>query len=61
MSRLDELKVENIRAEAGIDSNLFSVYRQRLLKQGIIASPSYGYLAFTLPRFKEYVQRVMPD
>lgn len=61
MSRLDDLKVENIRAEAGIDSNLFSVYRQRLLKQGIIASPSYGYLAFTLPRFKEYVQRVMPD
>lgn len=50
--------VEDIRKHAGMSSNTFSVYRSRLLKKGICHSPQYGHLAFTLPRFEEYVKYV---
>lgn len=33
----------------------FSVYRDRLIKKGIIASPNYGIIIFTLPRFREFL------
>ena len=50
--------VEDIRKRVGMSSNTFSVYRSRLLKKGICHSPQYGHLAFTLPRFEEYVKDV---
>lgn len=48
-------KVKSIREKMDISSEKFSVYRQRLLKKGIVRSIQYGYLSFTLPRFKEFV------
>ena len=50
-------KVECIRNNAGMDSNIFAVYRDRLLKKGLIASPSYGYLSYVLPRFCAFILR----
>ena len=50
-------KVENVRQEAGMTSAEFSVYRSRLLKKGIVRANGHGYLAFTLPRFKEYLKQ----
>ena len=50
-------KVESVRTEAGVSSSLFNVYRKRLIRRGIIYSPTYGYVAFTLPRFREFVLR----
>ena len=50
-------KVESIRESAGIDSNSFTVYRKRLIKSGIVSSPTYGHLELTLPRFREFVER----
>ena len=51
-------KVEDIRREADMSSDKFAVYRNRLLKSGIINAPSYGYVALMLPRFKEFILRV---
>ncbi|MCR4673342.1 MAG: ATP-binding protein [Lachnospiraceae bacterium] len=59
VATLQETKVENIRKEVNMTSNQFSVYRNRLIKSGIIHSQSYGYLEFTLPRFKEFILRTI--
>ena len=36
-------------------SNDFSVYRTRLIRKGVVYSPSYGELDFTLPLFDKFV------
>ena len=55
INKSDSGKVEDVRAHADMTSEEFSVYRKRLIQKGIICSPKYGYVAFTLPRFKEYL------
>ena len=50
-------KVETIRNRLKMSSNSFSTYRKRLTKKGIIQSPDYGWLSFTLPRFGEFILR----
>lgn len=52
-------KVEDIRNHCKFESNKFSVYRDRLIKKGILESNTYGRLSFTLPRFKEYIVKKM--
>ena len=39
----------------GFSSSNYSKYRQRLLEKGLVYMPRQKYLAFVLPRFKEYV------
>lgn len=53
MAKTNDTKVEAIRKTIKKASNSFSVYRNRLIKKGLIISPEYGHLEFTLPRFKE--------
>lgn len=55
MAKSENLKVEAIRMATGAASNTFSVYRDRLIKKGLITSPKYGFLEFSLPRFREFV------
>lgn len=55
MAQTKSNSVKAIRETVGMNSSLFSSYRARLLKRQIIYSPQYGSLAFTLPRFKEFV------
>jgi len=50
-------KASDIIASSGIRKDFYSRYRDRLLKRGIIASPSYGYLSLTLPRLYEFFQQ----
>ena len=57
MCKAETSKVEDIRSTADIDSNLFNVYRKRLIRRGLIESTAYGCVEFTLPRFKEFVLR----
>lgn len=47
----EEIKVQELRAALHMSSSKFSVYRDRLLKRGILNAPKYGYLALALPRF----------
>ena len=57
MSSASSGKVENIRSLVGMPSNSFTTYRSRLIRKGLIVSPSYGTLRFALPRFREFVRR----
>lgn len=52
-----DIKVQDLRSAMNSTSNQFTGYRNGLLKKGILISPSYGYLSFALPRFREFVQR----
>lgn len=48
--------VTEIRTSIGMSTETFSVYRTRLIRQGIIRADGYGKLAFTLPRFGEFIR-----
>lgn len=58
MTEAEDLKVGTIRAKAGKSSSSFGVYRDRLIKKGIVVAADYGYLDFALPKFKEFVYRM---
>lgn len=50
------IKMSEITKRTGMDIKTLSVYRDRLLKRGVLYSPSYGYLEFTLPRFSIFLE-----
>ncbi len=50
---------EDIMKLCNMKKNEFSVYRDRLIKKGIINGKVRGQIAFTLPRFKEFVELYM--
>lgn len=50
-------KISEIRSKIGMESNEFGVYRDRLIKKGVITSQQRGSLDFALPRFEEYIMR----
>lgn len=58
MTEADDQKVGTIRSKAGKSSSSFGVYRDRLLKKGIVVAVEYGHLDFALPRFREFVCRM---
>lgn len=55
MAKEEGTKVEDIRKNADLDSNIFNLYRNRLLKKGLVYSPQYGHLDFVLPRFDKFI------
>ena len=55
ISETDSDTVKDIRDTIGFESDKFTVYRTRLIKKGVIYSPSYGRIALALPYFKEFV------
>lgn len=55
MSVSGETKVKNIRDSIGMKSELFSVYRERLKRKGVLNTDKYGEVSFALPRFAEFV------
>lgn len=52
----EETKVAELIEKAKLDSKSFSLYRDRLIKKGVLTSKTYGYLCFTLPRFYEFLR-----
>ena len=56
MAESGETKVKNIRKQIGMKSELFSVYRDRLKRKGILNTGKYGEVSFILPRFAEFVK-----
>ena len=57
LAETGESKVGDLLSRTGMSSSLFSTYRERLSKKGLINTQKYGFVSFTLPRFKEYVIR----
>lgn len=56
MAETDECSVKAIRQVAGISSNQFTVYRERLRNAGLLNVSEYGKATFALPRFKEFIK-----
>ena len=52
----EDSSVKTVREAAGMTSNQFTVYRERLKKQGLLNTSEYGKVAFALPRFAEFVK-----
>ncbi len=50
-------KAKNIKTILDLSDNEYSVYRDRLVKRGILNGKEHGYVRFTLPLFEEYVIR----
>lgn len=55
MAESGETRVKNIREQMGMKSGLFSVYRDRLKRKGVLDTGKYGEISFALPRFAEFV------
>ena len=49
-------QVKDIREKLDMKPELFSVYRDRLKRKGVIDTRQYGKIAMALPRFEEYVK-----
>lgn len=56
MSLSGETQVKALRERLDIKSELFSVYRERLKRKGVIISKEYGKVTLALPRFDEFVK-----
>lgn len=56
MNSNNYVEVFKVRERCNFDTNNFSVYRDRLIKEGIIKSSSYGFIKFTLPRLNEFLR-----
>ena len=52
-------RVSSIRDYLNMSSGLFGVYRDRLMKKGIIAAPDYGRVEFTLPEFEAFAEQMV--
>lgn len=52
----DETQVKKIREKLNMTSSLFSVYRERLKRKGVISTKEYGKILLALPRFDEFVK-----
>jgi hypothetical protein len=53
-------KLADISKEYNISISTLSPTRSHLIKKGMIYSPSYGNIAFTVPLFNEFMLREMP-
>ena len=45
----------------GVKISSLGPVRSRLIKKGMIYSPSYGDMTFTVPLFEEFMMRAMPS
>lgn len=54
-----ESRVKNLRENLGMKSELFSVYRERLKRKGVVDTREYGRITLALPRFDEFVKMQM--
>lgn len=52
----DRMRIKDIRDSLSMDSGLFSVYRDRLFRKGILDVSEYGYVSVALPRFSDFVR-----
>ena len=61
MANIDSTAVKDIREKLGFETNVFNQYRRRLTERGIVHSKEKGYIMFTLPLFKEFVNYVINE
>lgn len=54
-------KAGDIADKCNVKVSALSSTRANLMKKGMIYSPSYGYIAFTVPLFDQFMLRTMPN
>jgi hypothetical protein len=54
-------RVGDIAEILNVKMSSLSPVRSRLIKRGMIYSPAYGDMAFTVPLFDEFMRRAMPE
>lgn len=54
-------KAGDIAEKCHVKVSALSSTRANLMKKGMIYSPSYGYIAFTVPLFDQFMRRTMPN
>lgn len=54
-------KAGDIADKCDVKVSALSSTRANLMKKGMIYSPSYGYIAFTVPLFDQFMRRIMPN
>lgn len=54
-------KAGDIADKCRVKVSALSSTRANLMKKGMIYSPSYGYIAFTVPMFDQFMRRTMPN
>jgi len=52
----DSIKVSELVKNSDKSQSFINLYRDRLIKKGIVYSPSYGWLRLSLPRFSEFIE-----
>ena len=52
----EPVKVSDLATKLNKNSQYINAYRDKLLKEGILFSPSYGYVEFALPRFGVFLK-----
>lgn len=52
-----KIRVKDLRDKLGVDSSKFSHYRDRLKRKGVVNLSDYGYISFSLPYFKEFINK----
>ena len=50
----DYMKIQTLREALGMSSSLFSTYREKLIRKGLVDVSKYGYIGLILPRFREF-------
>lgn len=50
-----------VAAAAGKTTSQVAAFRERLISEGVIYSPRYGWVEFAIPHFDRFVRRSMPD
>lgn len=53
-------KAGDVAEKCHVRVSALSSTRATLMKKGMIYSPSYGYIAFTVPLFDQFIRRAMP-
>lgn len=53
-----QIKIAELMHKTNIDSKSMSQYRDKLIKRGVLISPTFGYVEFALPRFAEFLKSI---
>ena len=53
----DEMTTEDLLTKVPYDDKAYSVYRDRLIKRGLLTSSGHGKVSFILPRFLEFITK----
>ncbi len=61
IAEADTDSVTEIRKALGMKPSAFSVYRERLIRQGLIHPEGYGKVSLTLPRFDVFIRNRIYD